>query len=290
MRTNSKSEGGLRTKGIYKKTQKERPLITVITVVYNGERYMEQTIQSVINQTYDNIEYIIVDGGSTDNTLKIIKKYENRIDYWISEADSGLWDAMNKGIRLANGEILNFLNSDDYYRTREVIEIVVDDFIRTKCDAWCGNVNMVTIEGQFLYTFRTQLHNPFCCFPHQAFFYKKILHEKYGLYNQSLEYGADYDFYLRLRDKKVNFFCKDYSVTSMRIGGHGQQKPLKVLVHNFYIQVKHDLPFWKAFWQFNFKVLRSSIRVLLENIGLNYAVKKFRKLNWYFINKKSWNK
>src|SRR3990172_7180600 len=118
MRPDLKSEGGLRTKGIYRKSQEERPLISVITVVYNGAKYIEQTIQSVINQTYDNIEYIIVDGASTDNTLKIINKYEDRIDYWISEADSGLWNAMNKGVRLATGDILNFLNSDDFYITK----------------------------------------------------------------------------------------------------------------------------------------------------------------------------
>lgn len=281
MRPDLKSEGGLRTNGIYRKTQEERPLISIITVVYNGEKYIEQTIQSVINQTYDNIEYIIVDGGSTDNTLKIIKRCEERIDYWISETDSGLWDAMNKGVRLATGDILNFLNSDDFYITKHDIDTVVRDLIRTKCDAWCGNVNMVTSEGKFLYTFRTQLHNPFFCLPHQALFYKRILHEKYGMYNQSLEYGADYDFYLKLASKKVTFFYNDYSVTSMRMGGHGQQNPLKILVHNFYIQVKHNLPFWRAFFEFNFKVLRSSIRAFLESLGLNFVVEMFRKISRY---------
>lgn len=80
-----KGEGGLRTKGYFKKSYKGKPLISIITVVYNGEKYLEETIQSVINQTYENVEYIIIDGGSTDGTLEIIKKYEDKIDYWVSE-------------------------------------------------------------------------------------------------------------------------------------------------------------------------------------------------------------
>ena len=100
---NRKGEGGLRTKGYFKKSYDDKPLISIITVVFNGERYLEQTIQSVIDQTYDNVEYIIIDGGSTDGTLDIIKKYEDKIDYWVSEKDNGIYDAMNKGIKVCYG-------------------------------------------------------------------------------------------------------------------------------------------------------------------------------------------
>jgi glycosyltransferase involved in cell wall biosynthesis len=97
--------GGLRTKGLFKATSPAKPLITVITVVLNGERHLEQAIQSVIKQDYPHIEYVIIDGGSTDGTLDIIRKYEARIDYWVSEPDNGIYDAMNKGIALARGEL-----------------------------------------------------------------------------------------------------------------------------------------------------------------------------------------
>jgi glycosyltransferase involved in cell wall biosynthesis len=100
--------GGLRANGITKRSQENMPLIAVITVVRNGEKTLEQTILSAINQTYTNVEYIVVDGASTDGTLDIIRKYDDRIGYWVSEPDEGIYDAMNKGIDLATGEWINF--------------------------------------------------------------------------------------------------------------------------------------------------------------------------------------
>ncbi|MDA7472644.1 glycosyltransferase [Candidatus Pelagibacter ubique] len=110
-----KGKGGLRTKGYFKSLNSQKPLITIITVVYNNQKDIEETILSVINQSYDNIEYLIIDGGSEDNTVDIIKKYDNSIDYWISEKDNGIYDAMNKGCRLATGAGLCFLNSGDKF-------------------------------------------------------------------------------------------------------------------------------------------------------------------------------
>jgi len=151
-----KGEGGLRTKGYFKFSYEKRngkwcivqedkfikeinldekltknynslPLITIITVVYNGEEYLEETIKSVINQDYPNIEYIIIDGGSTDGTIDIIKKYEDYIDYWVSEKDSGIYDAMNKGISLALGKWINFMNAGD-----KMLYLNPDDLIKNK--------------------------------------------------------------------------------------------------------------------------------------------------------------
>ena len=106
-------EGGLRTQGYFKNSYDDKPLVTIVTVVFNGERYLEETIKSVINQSYDNVEYIIIDGGSTDGTLDIIKKYENQIDYWVSEKDAGMYNALNKGFSCAQGDYLGWINSDD---------------------------------------------------------------------------------------------------------------------------------------------------------------------------------
>ena len=104
-------KGGIRLKNKIKKNDKFFPLVSIITVVRNGEKYLEQTIKSVLNQSYKNIEYLIIDGDSKDKTLKIIKKYNNKIDYWVSQKDNGLWEAMNKGIKLARGSIIGIINS-----------------------------------------------------------------------------------------------------------------------------------------------------------------------------------
>ena len=121
-----KAEGGLRTQGYFKYNQTNTPLISIITVVFNGDEYIEQTINSVISQSYDNVEYIIIDGGSTDKTLDIIKKYENQIDYWVSESDRGIYDAMNKGTSLANGEWLNFMNAGDWFYSKDIFLLIAD--------------------------------------------------------------------------------------------------------------------------------------------------------------------
>ncbi|NEM97265.1 glycosyltransferase family 2 protein [Pontibacter burrus] len=104
------------------------PLVSIITVVYNGEKYLEQTIKSVLNQTYKNLEYIIIDGGSKDGTLDIINKYEAQLAYWVSEPDKGLYDAMNKGIKLAKGELVGLINSDDWYE-ENAIELIVSAYV-----------------------------------------------------------------------------------------------------------------------------------------------------------------
>lgn len=123
-----KGEGGLRTKGLWKQSCSDQSLISVITVVFNGAKYIEQTIQSVINQLYDNLEYIIIDGGSTDETLDILKKYENEIDYWVSEPDQGISDAFNKGVSLSNGILIHILNSDDFYFGRLAVSDMVTEY------------------------------------------------------------------------------------------------------------------------------------------------------------------
>ena len=125
-----KIEGGLRAKNLFKKSQLGKPLITIITVTYNCRNLLERTIKSVLNLSYDNIEFIIVDGGSTDGTLNIIKKYNKFIDFWISRKDSGIYNAMNKGSKYAGGEGLFFLNAGDKLKNREFIRLIKLEFFK----------------------------------------------------------------------------------------------------------------------------------------------------------------
>jgi len=125
-------EGGLRTKGFLKKSYEYKPLISIITIVFNNEKHLENTILSIISQTYDNVEYIIIDGGSTDGTLDIIKKHEAQIDYWVSEKDKGIYDAMNKGASFSSGDWLNFMNAGDSFYSASVVENIKSSFLTEK--------------------------------------------------------------------------------------------------------------------------------------------------------------
>ena len=165
---------GLRAKGVVKQSQKNRPLVTIITVVRNGEKVVEETIISVVNQTYTNIEYIIVDGVSTDDTLDIIKKYEDRIDYWVSEADNGIYYAMNKGIDLVVGDWVNFMNAGDSFHRHDVIERFIESYD--------GESDVVYGDTQLFFKFGTYINKcllwrqdymPNIC--HQAYFVKTHL-------------------------------------------------------------------------------------------------------------------
>ena len=168
-----------------KKIQEEiHPLISVITVVYNDVINIEETLLSVINQNYEYIEYIVIDGKSDDGSAAIIKKYEHSIKYWISEEDKGIYDAMNKGIDVAKGDLITFMNSGDRYLTTDVFdEIRTACFIPTIYRTHFGNDKYVKVRN-------IKFSMPYC---HQG-----IVFENRGLiYDLQYKYAADYDYYLR---------------------------------------------------------------------------------------------
>lgn len=178
---NSRREGGLRARGSFKRSSSQKPLITVVTVVFNGEDYLEQTLLSVINQNYDEIEYIIVDGGSNDRTLGIIRKYESFVDYWVSEPDSGIYDAMNKAIRLTLGDYLLFMNAGDTFVDNESL-FHLASIINTE-----ASKEQVVYGGWLTRTNKgaTVSKVPDLCrglFNHQATLYSRSIHAWHGEY------------------------------------------------------------------------------------------------------------
>lgn len=172
------------------------PLITIITVTYNSVNTLEKTINSVINQTYPNIEYIIVDGNSNDGTIDIIKKYCNKISRWISEPDNGVYDAMNKGIKLAKGEWLNFMNSGDTFASNQVLEKVFNQIYAEE--------TKFIYSDYFVYDFRNRFRKIIASrdkgiLLHQSIIYKKELHDIYGYYLVTPNYIiSDYLFFLTI--------------------------------------------------------------------------------------------
>lgn len=171
------------------------PRISLITVSFNAVKTIEQTILSVINQTYPNIEYIIIDGGSTDGTIDIIKKYQDKIAYWISEPDKGIYDAMNKGIDSANGDYLFFLGADDELSNIGIIEDIFDE-IKSSPILIYGNVKYQNckknINSQF--SKKILLHNTI---HHQSAFYHKNLFTNFR-YNINFKIASDYELNLKI--------------------------------------------------------------------------------------------
>lgn len=179
--------------------------VSIITVCYNSESTIESTIQSVIQQSYPNIEYIVVDGDSTDGTFKIIKKYEKHITKYIKEKDHGIYDAINKGIKLATGDILGILNSDDVYCNLDTIKHVVEKFAKEQKDALYGDLKYVQSDN-LSKTIRYWKSGPFRSIkflfgwmpPHPTFFLKRTIYQNLGNYTTSFKSAADYELMLRM--------------------------------------------------------------------------------------------
>ena len=217
-----KGEGGLRAKGYFKKSYEDKPLVSIITVVYNGEKFLEETIQSVISQTYENVEYIIIDGGSTDGTLDIIKRNEDKIDYWISEKDKGIYDAMNKGIDVASGEIIGLINADDWYE-KDTINTVIKNYSGDKnFDIFHGNLNYINKSEKIYkpnFSHRKMLLQGMSLY-HPTCFVKRSVYEE-EKFDTNYQLVADYKLIFSMMLKGKKFCYIDKVLANMRAGGAG---------------------------------------------------------------------
>lgn len=251
-------EGGAKVRGLFKKkSEADRPLVSIITPCLNSEKYLEQTIKSVVNQTYDNIEYIIIDGGSTDSTLDIIKKYEHFIAYWVSEPDKGLFDAMNKGISLATGELAGIINSDDWYHINAaewVIEVYRDN---PRTDVFHGDLLHLRLEGGYVrkedcadgqhYRRKGSHENMLeTCGPFHptCFVNRKRIYLNYK-YNYKIKYGADYDFMLSLYCMGKKFYYIPQTIAYFRPVGQSSEVCYLPIWECFQMRKKYN--FLKAF-------------------------------------------
>lgn len=222
-----KTEGGIRVRGNLKRSLPNKPLLSIITVVFNGAATLEHTIRSVIEQTYDNVEHIIIDGGSTDATLDILRKYEDSIDYWVSEKDAGIYDAMNKGIALARGDYIGMLNSDDYFANPSALEIIATRFIASNADAVFSCLDIVDPDNlnRVLRKYRIPSFSPFMLRigvmpPHPTFYCKKSCYEKAGPYRTDYRIAADFEMLVRLLLKhQITWKFIDETTVKMRSGG-----------------------------------------------------------------------
>jgi len=201
--------------------------VTVITVCLNSEATIEDTIRSVINQEYANIEYLIVDGKSTDTTLEIINKYKDKISTLISEKDNGFYFAINKAIALAQGELICILNSDDFYTNSQVIKKVVELMEKDASDAVYGDLQYIdkTAVDKVIRNWKSGYYKAGLFLkgwmpPHPAFFVKKSCYLNYGNFNTDLKSAADYELMLRFIHKfKISISYLPEVLVKMRVGG-----------------------------------------------------------------------
>jgi len=223
-----KLEGGIGNRRDFDENFESSPLVSVITVVFNGAATLEDTIRSVLEQAYDNIEHIIIDGGSTDATVAILQKYDNSINYWVSEKDSGIYDAMNKGIQIASGEYICILNSDDFFEYSSAITDVVNQFKSyPESSLVFGDVVFVepsNIKETIRY-YNSRKFQPWKLRfgwmpPHTASFIKRSVYNQIGNYSLNYTIASDYEFFIRmLIVHKFSFSRINKVLVRMRAGG-----------------------------------------------------------------------
>ena len=238
---------------------KNKPLFTIITIVLNGEEFIERAIQSVIGQSFKDYEFIIIDGGSTDNTLSIINKYSKGIDRVISEPDRGISHAFNKGIQLANGEFIGFINCDDYYM-ENCLSLVADACTKNpQFQIYCGAVDFYD-GNKFLVKslsfpnrikVESSVHQSSC-------FLKRSIFETFRLFDENLKYAMDYELFLRLYIENVKYFALSESLSVRDINGltgknsYKAFKELKIIRSQYFnpIEVFFNYYFFllKLFW------------------------------------------
>ena len=201
--------------------------ISIITVSFNSAGHIEDAVKSVLSQDHDDIEYIVVDGASTDGTQDILKKYDGSISKWISEPDKGIYDAMNKGIKMAAGEVVGMLNSDDFYYDDHVLSKVAEAFEDEEVDAVYGDLIFVAPEnlGRTVRTYSSRKWSPekFAkgYMPaHPTFFVRRKFYEKYGLFETDYRIAADYELLIRfLYVHKLRYRYLPMKMVKMRKGG-----------------------------------------------------------------------
>jgi glycosyltransferase involved in cell wall biosynthesis len=256
-----------------------KPIITVITVCYNSENKIKATIESVLQQHYDNLEYIVVDGGSTDNTIDIIKRYASKFNgdmRWISEPDEGVYDAMNKGIRKSKGDWIVFINAGDSFYSKDILnKIFINDNDIINNDVIYGKVNVKYSDQQEKIVSPEDLNEIWkgMVFCHQSSFIRSKVMKKY-MYDLSYEISADFDFFYRLFNQNYSFNEVDYVISNYEFEGISNDR-----IKNFYekkeiVLSSNPKTAYKLFY--TFKIIDIRIRELLKKILPSRLVRKIQ--------------
>lgn len=226
--------------------------LSIITVCYNAELTIERCIRSVISQGYNNIQYIVIDGASTDGTLSLISKYKTQIDIIVSEPDEGIYDAMNKGIAMAAGDVIGMLNADDVFANDDVLSDIAGAFASKEVDLLYGDLNYLKHNGNVFRKwvsgeYTPGLFNRGWMPPHPTFYCKRLLFAKFGNYNSEFGTAADYELMLRfIHAQQASIFYLRKVLINMYVGGVSNNSYIgrgKVLFLDFKAMYKNGVKY-----------------------------------------------
>lgn len=272
--SNRIGEGGLRSEGCFKGSYTGKPLVTIITVVLNRVEHIEETIKSVVNQTYDNVEYIIIDGGSTDGTLDIVRKYKDVVDYWVSEPDEGISDAFNKGIGLSTGDIIGIISAGDRYEIDTVAQVVLRlstekaDIVYGMGQYWnvtAKKTNLVCSNHNLLYREMTVCHS--------TVFALRRCYEFMGFFQKEFRYAMDYEWLLRAKVRGMTFFYINRCLAHVREGGISERRWILALWEVAKAKSLHSQCRIKHVLYFVYQVIKGSVRLNIDRIGLQFITR-----------------
>ena len=254
----------------------DKPLVSLITATLNSEKTLEETIRSVLRQTYDNIEHIIIDGGSADSTLTILKKYSGQIAYWVSEPDKGISDAFNKGIAASTGEIIGIINADDWYN-EDAVRHAVEQFRQSQADIVYGNLQLwdKDLKTELFFADHNQIEIEMTI-NHPTVFVRRTAYEEIGLFRTDFRYALDYEWLLRAKHHGLRFHYINYVFTNMRLSGLSnrywkQTEWETAKARKLYAPGKSHYPF------FLFQIAKGTARRFFERIHLHALVEFYHR-------------
>lgn len=267
----------------------DQPTVSIITVCFNSAKTIRDTIESVINQTYQNIEYIIIDGGSIDGTLDIIKEYEPYIAKWVSEPDDGIYDAMNKGIQMATGEIIGMINSDDWLEVDAIRSVVKMYLLHPDGDVFHGKVRVIDKFKGIRYVVSSsedvyKQNNFKMKIPHGGVFITKKCYRDQGLYDINFKIGADHDLLLRLINNNKSFVFVNQVISNMNTGGISSTQYTETFKEHRDINIKHGQGVFKSWAQYIKSICKTFlVKVLINNKALAKKYEKYKNNSCYQV-------
>jgi glycosyltransferase involved in cell wall biosynthesis len=246
------------------KSAKSAKTISIITIVYNNATAIRTAVESVLSQDYPHVEYVVIDGASTDGTLQILQEYAHKIDVLVSEPDKGIYNALNKGISKSTGDIVGILHADDVFNDNHVLSDVAAAFTEDHIQGCYGNLEYISADARVVRywdsgEYRQGIFNRGWMPPHPTLFLAREVFEKYGLYNERMKIAADYEFMLwTLHVNKIPIVYIPKVITRMKVGGASNKSLLNIIR-----KTREDL----AAWSYN-QLRRGGKRaIILKNVS-----------------------